>query len=88
MLVTWWRWKLPIAWGVRWCISWWLTGEVGENHAGRIIMQRPGHSAAESITEPYVGYLVALETAYRVDPVVHELVRVGENHAGGMIAER
>lgn len=38
-------------------------------------MQRPGHSAVESIKEPYVGYLVALETAYRVgSPVVHELV--------------
>ncbi len=40
-----------------------------------MIMQRPGHSAAESIPEPYVGYLVALETAYRVgSPVVHKLV--------------
>ncbi len=43
--------------------------------ASNYSMQRPGHSAAESITEPYVGYLVALETAYRVgSPVVHELV--------------
>jgi purine nucleoside permease len=43
--------------------------------ASNYSMQRPGHTAAESITEPYVGYLVALETAYRVgSPVVHELV--------------
>jgi purine nucleoside permease len=39
-------------------------------------MQRPGHTAAESITAPYVGYVQALESAYRVgSTVVHELIR-------------
>lgn len=38
-------------------------------------MQRPGHSAVESVTAPYVGGLAALEDAYRVgSPVAHELV--------------
>lgn len=37
-------------------------------------MQRPGHTAAESITAPYIGGLAAIEAAYRVgSPVVHEL---------------
>ena len=38
-------------------------------------MQRPGHTALESVTAPYVGYVPALEAAYRAgSPVVHELV--------------
>jgi purine nucleoside permease len=43
--------------------------------ASNYSMQRPGHTAAESITEPYVGFLAAVESAYRVgSPVVHELL--------------
>jgi len=37
--------------------------------------QAPGHSAAESITAPYIGGIPALESAYRVgSPVVHEIL--------------
>jgi purine nucleoside permease len=37
--------------------------------------QAPGHSAAESITAPYIGGIPALEAAYRVgSPVVHEIL--------------
>ena len=39
-------------------------------------MQRPGHTAVESVTAPYVGGLAAFEAAYRVgSPVVHELLK-------------
>jgi purine nucleoside permease len=38
-------------------------------------MQRPGHTAAESITAPYVGYMSALESGYRVgSTVLHQLL--------------
>jgi purine nucleoside permease len=38
-------------------------------------MQRPGHSAIESVTSPYAGGLSAFESAYRVgSTVVHELL--------------
>lgn len=39
-------------------------------------MQRPGHTAIESVTAPYAGGLAAFDAAYRVgSPVVHELVK-------------
>lgn len=38
-------------------------------------MQAPGHTAAESITAPYIGGIPALEAAWRVgSPVVHTLL--------------
>jgi purine nucleoside permease len=37
--------------------------------------QAPGHSAAESITAPYIGGIPALESAYRVgSPIVHTII--------------
>jgi purine nucleoside permease len=37
--------------------------------------QAPGHSAAESLTAPYIGGIPALEAAYRVgSPIVHTLI--------------
>ena len=37
--------------------------------------QAPGHSAAESLTAPYIGGIPALESAYRVgSPIVHTLI--------------
>ena len=37
--------------------------------------QAPGHSAAESLTAPYIGGIPALEAAYRVgSPVIHTLI--------------
>lgn len=43
--------------------------------ASNYSMQAPGHSAAESITAPYIGGIPALEAAWRVgSPVVHALV--------------
>jgi purine nucleoside permease len=43
--------------------------------ASNYSMQRPGHTAVESVTAPYAGYIPALEAAYRVGgTVVHELL--------------
>lgn len=43
--------------------------------ASNYSMQAPGHTAAESITAPYVGGIPALEAAWRVgSPVVHALI--------------
>jgi purine nucleoside permease len=43
--------------------------------ASNYSMQAPGHSAAESITAPYIGGIPALEAAWRVgSPVVHALL--------------
>lgn len=48
-----------------------LVLRTGSNYS----MQAPGHSAAESITAPYVGGIPALEAAWRVgSPVVHTLL--------------
>ena len=50
-------------------------GRVMVLRTGNHSMQRPGHTAAESITAPYVGGLAALEAGYRVgSTVVHELI--------------
>lgn len=55
--------------------------------ASNYSMQAPGHSAAESITAPYVGGIPALEAAWRVgSPVAHALVAnwsLYRNHVPG-----
>jgi len=43
--------------------------------ASNYSLQAPGHTAAESITAPYIGGIPALESAWRVgSPVVHEIL--------------
>jgi purine nucleoside permease len=43
--------------------------------ASNYSLQTPGHTAAESITAPYIGGIPALEAAYRVgSPVVHTII--------------
>lgn len=60
-----------------------LVLRTGSNYC----MQAPGHTAAESITAPYIGGIPALEAAWRVgSPVIHSLVAnwaVDQDHIPG-----
>jgi purine nucleoside permease len=49
-------------------------------------MPRPGHTAVESVTAPYIGGIPALEDAYRVgSKVLHELLAHWD-HYGSLTA--
>ena len=51
--------------------------------ASNYSLQAPGHSAAESITAPYIAGIPALEAAYRVaSPVVHTLLAHWDQYRG------